>query len=88
MSGDSLREKFGQVGVFGLPFVVQSRGVPIYLGAFSTIVSSYLPSCPLVTVEQIQADGFTIEPPWDGADPRSDSRLLDALAEASRLVPP
>ena len=87
ISGDWLRDELGQVGVYGLPFVVESRGVPIYLGAFYTGFSSYLPHCPLITVELIQADGFTIEPPGNAADPRSDPRLLEALAEASRLVP-
>ena len=82
-----LHDQIGQVSVQGLPFVVESRGVRIYLGAFYTAVSSYLPPCPLIEVELIQTDGFTIQPPWNGDDPRSDPRLLEALTETSRLVP-
>jgi len=86
-TGDTLRDELGQVTVLGLPFVVQSRGVRIYLGAFLSLVSSYAPPCPITTVENIQTDGFLIEPSPSGSDPRSDPRLLEALAEASRLVP-
>lgn len=86
-SGDRLRDQVGTVSVLGVPFVVESQGDRIFLGAFGTLASSYLPACPVVTVESIQADGFTIEPAWSGGDPLSDPRLLEALAADSRLVP-
>ena len=87
LSGDTIRSEVGDVSVFGLPFVVVSQGVRMYVGAFVTLVSSYLPSCPMITVELIESTGFTIESPPTGSDPRNDPRLLQALAEAFRLAP-
>ena len=60
----------------------------IYLGTFTSPISSIGPRGPWLNVEDITSDGFVIEPPWDGAtDPRSDTRIIQALTETGKLVP-
>ena len=38
-------------------------------------------------VEDITSDGFVIQPPWTGTDPRNDARIVQALTETGKLVP-
>lgn len=83
--GDSLRSQLGTP--LALPFVVLADGVRVYLGTFTSQVSSIAPVGPYVSVEGITSDGFVIQPPLSGADLRNDARILKALTEAGKLVP-
>lgn len=86
--GNSLKTDVGQVSVPGLPFVVVADDVRIYLGSFYTSVSSYRPEGPMVTIEDIGTDSFTIAPPaMSGTDPRFDARIVKVLTETGRLIP-
>jgi hypothetical protein len=82
-------------------FVVLCDGKRIYLGAFSTIISSYMPGVPVSYVDDISvkdrglpADAIQINPsPWRTArvapDPRNDERLhktLEALGKLGRTT--
>ncbi len=86
--GTSFKTNIGKVGVPGLPFVVVADDVRIYLGSFYTILSSYRPEGPTVTIEDIGTDSFTISPPaTSSADPRFDPRIVKVLTETGRLIP-
>lgn len=83
---EGLGDKLGDVPLYGLPFVVVADGERIYQGAFMTMISSVLTRGPQVMVERSTPDGFVIEPPVDGTDPRNDSRILAVLTQTSRRV--
>ncbi len=83
--GDSIPSQLGQP--LGLPFVVVADGVRIYLGTFTSIVSSIHPAGPYIMRDDITADGLVIQPPWTGTDPRNDARILEVLTETGKLVP-
>jgi hypothetical protein len=84
-AGDALHSELGQVELYGLPFVVVADGVPIYLGGFFPGISSVAIPNPMVTVDFITNDGFTIDDAEPG--PRNDPRILKVLAETGRLSP-
>lgn len=83
--GDTMRAQLGTP--LGLPFVVVVDGVRIYLGTFTARFSSIGPLGPWLYVEDIASDGFVIQPPLTGADPRNDARIEQALTETGKLVP-
>ncbi len=83
--GDWLRTTLGRP--LDMPFVVVADGTRIYLGTFTSGLSSMSPTGPFVTVEDITADGFTLRSPAHGADPRNDERIVKALSERGKLVP-
>lgn len=78
--------------VWHTPFVVVADGQRIYLGAFSTMLSSFSTSVPSIRVDfrdsknsliigrAYPAPGFA-----DGPDPRSDARIRAALAGLGKL---
>ena len=76
-----------QVGVYGLPFVMVAGGERIYVGAFTTPVSSVLLDAPSIDTSTIPEDGFSIQAPPQAADPRLDPRILKTLGEATKLAP-
>lgn len=86
--GLRVRDQVQSASVNGLPFVVEAGGARIYLGAFQSIISSVALPCPTVAIERMSIDGFVIDAPPSGADPRNDPRILAALDAASRLIPP
>jgi hypothetical protein len=89
-TGDSLRTKLGRPNLAGLPFVVVADEVRIYLGSFMTAMSSMPGTGPMVTVEDIAADGFAIAPTRMSrpvADPRDDARILQVFQETGKLLP-
>ncbi|MFC1642191.1 hypothetical protein ACFL5O_05805 [Myxococcota bacterium] len=87
-NGDMLRTQIGDVPVHGLPFVAVADDVPIYLGSFTTLVSSVRPIGPFVMLEEIEKSGFRIEPPFASEeDPRADRRILKVLTETGKLAP-
>jgi hypothetical protein len=75
------------VGVFGLPFVVVADGQRIYLGAYTTLVSSVMIDAPTIAIESMTKEGFRIEPPPNAPDPRSDPRILQVLSNLQKLAP-
>ncbi len=87
----ALRNKVGNVSTQGVPFVVEADGERIYLGTFYSLISSQTFAGPTIVMENLSADGFTIDPaypaPITGADPRSDPRILKVLTEMGKLVP-
>ena len=83
--GDSIHTELGHP--LGLPFVVVADGVRIYLGTFTSMVSSITPAGPYIMMDDITSDGLVIQPPWTGTDPRNDPRILQVLTEAGKLVP-
>ena len=88
-NGSHLKGALPDFGVFGLPFVVQSYGKRLYLGAFWTLLSSVAYGHPVVMVESIEKTGFVIEAGYPGAtdvDPREDAGFLDALRKLGKLV--
>ncbi|MBN1609794.1 MAG: hypothetical protein JW940_24390 [Polyangiaceae bacterium] len=84
--GHGLADRLGDVPLNGLPFVVVADGERIYQGAFMTVVSSVASSGPRVMVETSTPDGFVIESPVGGADPRNDGRILAVLTQTSRMI--
>jgi hypothetical protein len=86
-----LRTGQSRVGLDGVPFVVEADGQRIYLGAFTTLVSSIGSRGPQVYAENIADDGFPIYPPSNfnpkPPDPRSDPRILKVLAETGKSFP-
>ncbi|OGQ89245.1 MAG: hypothetical protein A2289_20730 [Deltaproteobacteria bacterium RIFOXYA12_FULL_58_15] len=80
------------VGVQGLPFVAIADGERVYLGAFATLLSSFLIPMPSIFVEEINSDGLTIEGSYPGSDAgqeddlRNDPRILGVLGQAFKLV--
>jgi hypothetical protein len=58
-------------------------GVRIYLGTFTTSASSIAAVGPWLETESITEDGFVIQAPLAGADPRNDSRILQVLRETA-----
>lgn len=83
--GDSIHTELGRP--LGLPFVAVADGVRIYLGTFTSMVSSISPAGPYIMMDEITSDGLVIQPPWTGTDPRNDPRILQVLTEAGKLVP-
>jgi hypothetical protein len=83
--GESLRTQLGST--LGTPFVAVADGVRIYVGTFTSGVSSLGPVGPFVYVEDITADSLTLKAPTRGSDPRNDDRILTALGERGKLVP-
>jgi hypothetical protein len=82
---DSLSTKLGTP--LDLPFVAVADGVRVYLGTFTSPISSIAPTGPYVTVDEITADGLTLRAPTRGTDPRNDERIIKALSERGKLVP-
>lgn len=76
-----------QVGLEGLPFVLVAGGERIYVGAFTTAISSIMVDAPSIETMSIPEEGFTIQAPPMAPDPRSDPRILKVLAEAVKLAP-
>lgn len=79
------------VGVEGVPFVVSAAGEPVFLGAFMTLVSSTVFGGPTVLLETVKDEELVFEAGYPGGaspdpDPRSDPRILEALAGAGKLV--
>jgi hypothetical protein len=92
--GTWLRNTIGKPNLSGLPFVVVADDVRIYLGSFTSSISSIRPPGPFVYVDGlstdsdgITADGFVIHTPWVGTDPRNDPRITQVLTEVGKLVP-
>jgi hypothetical protein len=83
--GSSLRTKLGTP--LDMPFVVVADGVRIYLGTFTSGISSISPTGPFVEVENITDDSLTLHAPMNGTDPRNDERIIRALSEREKLVP-
>jgi hypothetical protein len=89
----SAYERIGQleVPVDGMPFVVCVGRDPIYLGAFWPLYSSLsfdgvVIQVPLMDEPMIQITlGYPSSPFFAGEDPRSDPRILQALAQAGKL---
>jgi hypothetical protein len=72
------------------PFVVIADGVQIYLGTVGTLASAAAanaPVGPVIYLGRVGDNGFTIEKPMSGTDPRNDDRIWTALSETSRLIP-
>jgi len=102
-SGHSIRlrpealKRIPRPPVEGRPFVVVADGQRIYLGAFTTSLSSFSIAVPSITVDRRSiftnqpADVLIIERgyPGDsfgrGPDPRPDSRIKDALSALGKL---
>jgi hypothetical protein len=83
--GDTLRTRLGTP--LGTPFVVVADGVRIYLGTFTSRISSIGPVGPFVNVEDIASDDLTLRAPVRGTDLRNDARIIDALTATGKLVP-
>jgi hypothetical protein len=83
--GNSLRTRLGTP--LDMPFVVIADGTRIYLGTFTSQISSIGPTGPFVYVEDISADDLFLRSPLSGSDPRSDERIIKALSERGKLVP-
>lgn len=83
--GNSLRTRLGTP--LEMPFVVVADGARIYLGTFTSQISSIGPTGPFVYVEDITADDLTLKAPLRGTDPRNDDRIIKALSERGKLVP-
>lgn len=83
--------------VAGTPFVVVVNGQRVYVGAFTTCLSSFSFAVPSITVDRQlmdtnqPANALIIEraypsPPFGvGTDPRSDRRIRDAFAAVQKL---
>jgi len=84
-AASSMRSKLGTP--MDVPFVVVADGARIYLGTFTSSISSIAPSGPFVSMEEIATDGFTLHAPMTGPDPRNDERIIKALTERGKLVP-
>lgn len=69
------------------PFVAVADGVRIYLGSFTSAISSIAPTGPYVYADEITADSLTVRAPVRGTDPRNDERIIKALSERGKLVP-
>ena len=76
-------------------FVVVVDGRRLYMGCFTSLLSSYLPKAPTITTgprlgAAAPKDTIRIDPsPWQGApDPRSDPVLRAALSDLRLLKPP
>jgi hypothetical protein len=80
-----------EVPVDGIPFVVCVGRDPIYMGAFWPLYSSLIfdgvvIQMPLMDEPVIQITlGYPSSSFFTGEDPRSDPRILQALAQAGRL---
>jgi hypothetical protein len=86
-TSEALLNSLPQVGVYGLPFVVVAGGEKIYVGAFTTPISSVMVDAPSIDTSSIPKEGFSILPPPSGPDPRSDPRILKVLSESMKLAP-
>lgn len=88
---EALRNRVGAVGTQGVPFVVEAEGQRIYLGAFYARSSSQSFAGPVIVMDDLTADGFTIDPSYPPKpvtpDPRADPRILKALGESGKLAP-
>jgi hypothetical protein len=75
--------------LLGMPFVVEADGQRIYLGSFLSLISSYRPSMPWISIEDLRADGFSINPPPPSSsawtDLRRDPRIVQVLTEAGKI---
>ncbi len=80
------RFSFLSVSQGPVPFVLQIDDERIYLGAFISATSSFLPQQPFITVGTGVRNGFVIERGAAEEDPRSDPRVLDVLREAGKLL--
>jgi hypothetical protein len=84
--GDSIRSSHPYP--LGLPFVVVADDVRIYLGTFTSMISSISPAGPPIMTDDITSNELVIRPPWTGTDPRNDPRILQVLTETGKLVGP
>jgi hypothetical protein len=82
---NSIRTKLGTP--LEMPFVTVADGARVYLGTFTASLSSIPPQGPYTNVDEIASDGFTLQAPWSGKDPRFDDRIVKALSERGKLVP-
>jgi hypothetical protein len=93
MTGSTLKSKILKPGsttvdLRGVPFVVEADGQRIYLGSFTTLISSIGSRGPQVYMENIDDDGFPIYPPSNmPSDPRTDPRILKVLGEVGKSLP-
>lgn len=83
--GDSLRTTLGTP--LDRPFVAIADGARIYLGSFTSGISSIAPTGPYVYADEITAEALTVRAPVRGTDPRNDERIIKALSERGKLVP-
>jgi hypothetical protein len=83
--GSSLRTTLGTP--LDRPFVAVADGERIYLGTFTSGVSSMSPTGPFVMVEDITDNNLTLHAPTSGTDPRNDERIIRVLSEMGKLVP-
>jgi hypothetical protein len=76
------------VPVHGLPFVLTVDGQGVYLGAFTTIVSSVMVPLPSISVDDPTKDRITIQiAPVGSVDVREDPRVSSLMKETGKLVP-
>lgn len=86
--------------VSGIPFAVAVGGKAIYQGTFTTFVSSYSFSTPVVLVDGLRAAGepaaeqlrvqlgYPTAAFFKGDDPRADRRIREALMASDKLSEP
>jgi hypothetical protein len=91
LSGSAVQSDLGKVTLRGVPFVVVADEERIYLGSFTSLISSYAIAGPEVMVENIEPGGFPIMPPMNlrptSPDVRADPRIVKVLTEAGKAVP-
>jgi hypothetical protein len=91
LAGSQVQSDLGRVGLSGVPFLVVADEQRIYLGSFTTLISSYAIAGPEVMVENIADAGFAIVRPANmrptPPDPRADPRIVKVLTEAGKAVP-
>jgi hypothetical protein len=76
------------IGVHGLPFVMVADGERVYVGAFTSLMSSVQVNAPTILVETMTDGEFRLEaPPASVPDPRADWRIVKVLTETMKLVP-
>jgi hypothetical protein len=83
--------------VHGVRFMVAANGVNCYEGVFTTSLSSFSQSCPVICFEDIETDpdrwdtelmislGYPGPEYFRGKDPRSDPRIRAALLALCKL---
>ena len=76
------------VPVHGLPFVLTVDGQRVYMGAFTTIISSVMVPLPSISVDDPATDRITIQAaPVGSVDLREDPRVSSLMEETGKLVP-
>jgi len=80
-----------------IPFVVAIDGRPVYLGAFTSGLSSYIPRAPVVGLDDLDREAREAQakgeiridpPPISGTpDPRGDPRIRKRLQDLGKLAP-